>query len=118
MKKIIITENHLKILKHFNWNYAYGFVIGGLNYIEDADEDRQTDYERHESINLILNGRPEDFDPINTTELLEFTSEQISEWDKLYSEIPLVLDVCLNRGKFEVGTFKTRLTNRNWEKID
>lgn len=118
MKKIVITENHLKLLRNLNWGSAYGFIIGSFNEVEDADVDRQSDLERHEYIDLILNGVPENFDPLNTEEFPEYTDEQKAEWDKLYSELHIVNEVCINRGVFETGTFKTRLGHREWIKID
>ena len=72
-----------------------------------------------ESIDLILNGKPENFDPLNTSELREFTSEQIKEWDKLISELPTALDIILNmyNDKFELGIYKTKYHLRDWKKI-
>lgn len=117
MKKITITENHIKLLQQLNWTSNYGFLTGSFIEVEDSDLDRQTDFERHESINLILNGVPDDFDPLNTTELPVFTEEQIAEWDLLFSELPTALDVCLYTGAFETGTYKTRFNVRQWVKI-
>jgi hypothetical protein len=46
-----------------------------------------------------------------------YTDSQIAEWDKLYSELPMALDVILYNGNFELGTYKTRYHLRDWKKI-
>ena len=49
----------------------------------------------YEAIDVILNGKPTNFDPFNTDEMIEYTDEQKAEWDKLYSELPTALDLVL-----------------------
>jgi hypothetical protein len=62
--KITITDNHLKLLKYLRSVNKAGFIIG----TEDEDEDQAPFVENnlYEAINLILNGIPENFDPLNT----------------------------------------------------
>ena len=71
----------------------------------------------YEAIDLILNGMPEDFDPFNTEEAKVYSDEQKAEWDKLYSELPLALDIILHNNSFELGTYKTKFHDRLWKKI-
>jgi hypothetical protein len=47
----------------------------------------------------------------------EYSVEQKSEWDKLYSELPMALDIILYNGSFELGKYKTRYHLRDWKKI-
>jgi hypothetical protein len=53
----------------------------------------------------------------NSEDIKEYSEEQKAEWDKLYSELPLALDVILFNGNFELGTYKTKWHDRNWKKI-
>jgi hypothetical protein len=64
-----------------------------------------------------LNGKPSDFDPLNTSEEVKYTDEQKAEWDNLYNELPLCLSIILQRQSWETGTFKTRWYDINWEKV-
>ena len=114
--KIQVTENHLKLLKHFKWD----MVNNRLSATIDKDDEGQVpilDDDKYEFIDLILNGVPEDFDPFTTEDFNTYTDEQKSEWDILYSELPHVLDIVLFNGKFETGLFKTKYHDRNWKKI-
>jgi hypothetical protein len=95
--KITITDNHLKLLKYLRSVNKAGFIIG----TEDEDEDQAPFVENnlYEAINLILNGIPENFDPLNTED--EYSTEK-AEWDKLYSETKMS-SVILQTQKFETG---------------
>jgi len=114
--KITITENHIKLLKHLKWSInGKGFIVGTENEEEDpAPFGENTLYE---AIDLILNGMPEDFDPFNTDESKVYSDEQKAEWDVLYGELPLALDVIMYNGSFELGTFATQFHNRVWRTI-
>jgi hypothetical protein len=114
--KINITENHIKLLKHLKWSVnGKGFIIGVENEEEDLAPFGENNL--YEAIDLILNGMPEDFDPFNTEDFRVYSDEQKAEWDTLYSELPLVLDVIMYNGNFELGTYATQYHNRNWRII-
>jgi hypothetical protein len=114
--KITITDNHLKLLKYLRWSVnKAGFIIG----TEDEDEDQAPFVENnlYEAINLILNGIPENFDPLNTEDEEEYSTEQKAEWDKLYSELPRCLSVILQTQKFETGDYKSKFNDIMWKKV-
>lgn len=113
--KIEITENHLKLLKHLQWGMNDNVIVGVK---DDGDGIAPPFGENniYEAIDLILNGVPNNFDPLNEEEFPQYTQEQKDAWDKLYSELPRVLDVILFTGKFETGIYKTKFHLRNWEK--
>ena len=68
----------------------------------------------YEAIDLILNGMPDDFDPFNTEDIKVYSDEQKAEWDKLYSELPIALDIVLFNGHFELNTYATQYHSRVW----
>jgi hypothetical protein len=72
----------------------------------------------YEAIDIILNGRPADFDPFNTEEKVKYTDEQKEAWDNLYHELPTALDVVLYNGSYELGLYKTKYHDRVWKKIN
>lgn len=114
--KIELTENHVKLIKNLRWSFKEGIIVGmghdGEEHIPPLGEDNI-----YEAIDIILNGRPVDFDPFNTEEETKYSDEQKKEWDKLYSELPTALDVILFNGHFELGKYKTKFNDRQWKKI-
>lgn len=113
---IELTENHVKLLKNLRWTLKDNIVSGVGN---DGEDDIPPFGENniYDAIDLILNGIPDGFDPINTDEITVYSEEQKAEWDKLYSELPLALDVVLYNGHFELGKYKTKYHDRKWKKI-
>jgi hypothetical protein len=112
-----LTETHVKLLKHLRWSLnRKGFIVG----TEDDEIDPAAFGENniYDAIDLILNGLPADFDPLNTEDLKVYSEEQMDEWDKLYSELPIALDIIMFNGSFELGTYKTKFHDRNWRKIN
>ena len=114
--KFELKEEHIKLLKHLSWSKdKNNFIVN----ISDDEDSTPFDYDNiYEAIDLILNGRPKDFDPFETQELVEYSEEQKEEWDKLYSELPISLSIILSRGSFETGLYKTKWHLRDWKKID
>lgn len=116
VKKITLTDDHIKLLKHLQWSVDKNNLI-----VNVADEDYSVPFNSdnlYEAIDLILNGMPPLFDPFNTDQIQEYTDEQKAEWDKLYSELPLALSVILQRGSFETGKFKAKYHDPVWKKIN
>jgi hypothetical protein len=113
--KITITENHIKLLKNLQWSVDDNNVIVG---IKDEGDEIAPPFGMdsiYEAIDLILNGKPSESE--DETEFKTYSKVQKDEWDQLYRELPLALEVILSRGSFETGTFKTKYHLRNWEKI-
>jgi hypothetical protein len=116
--KFELKKEHIELLKFLKWGLMENkFVVSAEDITDDACPFGGDNI--YESIDLILNGKPENFDPLNTSEPKEFTSEQIKEWDNLISELPTALDVILNmyNDKFELGKYKTKYHLRDWKKI-
>jgi hypothetical protein len=113
--KIEITNEHLLLLKHLNWSLKDNIVsnIGhdGDEYIPPFGQDNI-----YESIGLILNGKPENFDPLNSEEDAEFSEDFKAKCERLYSELPLALEVVLQTQSFEVGEYKAKYHDRVWKR--
>jgi len=112
--KLELKEEHLKLLKYLRWSNNDDNVIVGISeeeYSAPFGEDSI-----YEAIDIILNGMPEDFDPLNTEELITYSDEQKAEWDKLYSQLPMALDIILFNGNFELGNYRTKFNDRKWVK--
>ena len=108
-----LTEQHLKLLKFLRWSINdKGFIVGTEDEIEDPAPFGENNL--YEAIDLILNGMPEDFDPFNTEDIKVYSDEQKAEWDKLYSELPMALDIVLFNGHFELNTYATQYHSRVW----
>jgi hypothetical protein len=114
--KFELKDKHIKLLKNLRWcnaptdkmivsvdNYDEPFMFGGDNIYQEID--------------LILNGKPINFDPLNSSDIPTYTSEQIEEWDKLLSELPLALEIILFNGNFNTGMFKAKFTDRQWKQL-
>ncbi len=114
--KFELKEEHLKLLKHLRWSKDEKNII--INISDDEDSVPFGFDSIYEAIDTILNGKPESFDPFDTHEIIEYSYEQKTEWDKLYSELPLALEVLLHNQSFEIGRYKTKFNDRNWKKIN
>lgn len=110
-----LKEEHVKLLKYLRWSLKDDLIV---NLGHDGDEYVPVFGENniYEAIDIILNGVPQDFDPFNTDEQKKYSDEQKKEWDTLYSELPMALDVILYNGSFELGVYKTKWHDRVWKK--
>lgn len=114
--KFELKKEHVLLLKNLQWSRDKNNVIVGLG--NDGEEIAppfgfDTIYE---AIDLILNGKPADFNPFETQEKTVYSEDQIKEWDKLYDELPRALEVILFNGNFDLGSYKTRNHIKDWKK--
>ena len=116
--KLTITDDHIKLVKQLRWslNSENHIVAVGHDGVENVPPFGENNL--YEAIDIILNGIPEGFDPFSMEEEPVYTEEQKAAWDKLYEELPMVLDIIMFNGHFETGTYKTRYHFRNWVKIN
>tara|TARA_R110000782_G_scaffold270273_1_gene370178 strand:+ start:3358 stop:3717 length:360 start_codon:yes stop_codon:yes gene_type:complete len=114
--KLTITENHIRLIKQLRWSMKDGSIISqahdGEEYVPVFGENNI-----YEAIDIILNGKPPDVDPFTTEEETIYPDEQKAEWDKLYSELPMALDIILFNGHFQTGSYKTKFHDRFWKQI-
>lgn len=113
--KFEVTEQHLLLLKHLRWSInKNGFIIGTED--EEIDPAPFNENSLYEAIDLILNGKRD----LTQDSFLavEYSQAQKEEWDKLYSELPTVLSIVLQRQSFELGKFRTKWHDLDWKKIN
>lgn len=112
--KLELTENHVKLLKHFKCDLKNNGIV--LSIEDDVDEMPITDQDKYDYIDLILNGKP-DINPFTMEDIVVYSQEQKNEWDKIFSELPMALDIILFNGHFNLGKYKTKFHDRVWIKI-
>lgn len=111
--KLELKEEHLKLLKFLRWSVKDN-VIQGISNDEDSVPFGENSI--YEAIDLILNGKG-DLNPFTTEDLPEYSDDQKAEWDELYADLPLALEIILSNATFELGTYKTKWHFRDWKKI-
>lgn len=115
--KCEVTEEHLTLLKHLRWSINDKKLI--VNVDEDDERETPVPYisdTLYEGLYNIIFGKPKDFDPLKAEEPKEFTNEEKEKMDKVYGELPLVLEVILYTGKVEAGTYIAQYHTRDWRK--
>jgi hypothetical protein len=114
--KFELTKNHVKLLKHLRWSVNdNGFIVSTEDETEDTAPFGENNL--YDAMDLILNGMPEGIDPFTHEELIEYSDEQKAEWDALYAELPMALDVILFNGHFNLGHYKTKFHFRDWKTV-
>jgi hypothetical protein len=110
-----LKQEHIDLLKHLKWSLTSDkFIVSAENITEDtalfgADN-------TYEAIDLIFNGKPENFNPLETSAIV-YTQEQKDKWDALIEELPMALDIVLYNGHFELGNYRTKYHIRQWKKV-
>jgi hypothetical protein len=115
--KFELKNDHIKLLKQLKWSNALDKQM--IVSVDDINEPLLFgENSVYEAIDLILNGKPIDFDPFNTSDIPQYSKEQTEAWDILLSELPTALDIILYNGNFELGLYKTKYGDRTWKKIN
>ena len=113
-----LKEKHLKLLKFLRLSVDYKkLIISSEDKIDGEQAPPFGEDNLYDAMNLILNGRPSDFNPLDTFEETKYTDEEKAEWDTLYSELPLALEIILYNGHFNLGKYKARFHDRQWKEI-
>jgi len=110
--KFKLTDDHIKLVKHLGWG-----ELTDTNLIRTTDQGSPFGgFDYYEDMGVILYGKPNDFDPFDGNPF-QWSNEQKLEMDKLLKELPMALEVILNKQTFEPGLYKTRYHNREWKKV-
>jgi hypothetical protein len=112
-----LKEEHVNLLKNLRWSVNKNNIISGVADEGDEIAPPFGEVNLYEAIDIILNGKPSNIDFMTHEDFPEYSQEQIAEWDKLYSELPMALDIILYAGNFELGTYKSRYHLRDWKKV-
>lgn len=112
-----LKQEHINLLKHLRWSIKDNNLLVSTESLDEEIPSFGAN-NLYEGIDLILNGKPENFDPFNTHDMEVYSTEKKEMMDKLFSELPTALDVILYTGSFVPGTYKTKFHDRNWKKIN
>jgi len=111
--KVEITEDHIKLARQL--------IFSSLeNVIFAAEEENGSQFGGDDllrDIEVILEGVPEGgIDPFD--DVPEITEEKKEYYEKLYAELPTVLEIILGLATFETGHYKRRFHIRrgSWKK--
>ena len=114
--KFELKEDHIKLLKHLRWSIASDQLVSrGADKEEYGDSPFGGD-DLIEDLNTILNGKPDNFDPLND-EGVDISEDEKVRMLELFYELPTALDVILYSASFEPGHYKTKWYDRNWVKF-
>lgn len=111
-----LKQEHIALLKAINWSlHLNKFVVSAEDFSIDQSPFGGDDV--YEDMDLILNGKPNDFNPAFTDELPEISQEKKEVFDKLLLELPQALEVILRTQGFETGDYRTKYHQRfSWKK--
>ena len=109
--KFELKEEHLKLIRSLR------FRLDDSNNITCADMLSPFGGDNiYDDMNLILNGKPHDFDPMKLPE--ELNVETIENLSSLYAELPVALEIVLTLNTFETGWYKRKWHDRSgWKPI-
>lgn len=114
--KFELKEDHIKLLKHLRWSIAFDQLVSrGADKEEYGDSPFGGD-DLIEDLNTILNGKPDNFDPLND-EGFEVSEDEKVRMLEIFYELSTALDIILYTGSFELGHYKTKWYDRNWIKF-
>jgi|DEB19_MinimDraft_2_1074335.scaffolds.fasta_scaffold36961_3 hypothetical protein len=114
--KFELKEDHIKLIKHLKWSMTQNNQI--LSRGNDNEEYGDSPFggdDLFEDMDTILNGKAENFDPLNDEKII-LNETQIAEMRDLFDELPIALDIILYTSKFEPGHYKSKWYDRNWIK--
>lgn len=114
--KFELKEDHIKLLKQLRWSISSDKLISWGGDLEEYGESPFGGDDLVEDLNTILNGKPENFDPLND-EGVEIKHSEMERMLELFYELSTALDIILYTGSFEPGHYKTKWYDRNWVKF-
>jgi len=113
--KFNLKKDHLLLLKNLRWSKKENNVLVSL---DDSEEPvfLMTD-NVYEDINVILNGKPNNFTPNEDEEEFKCSQTQKTKWDKLLAELPTALEIVLSCQTFTPGKYIADFATRDWQLI-
>jgi hypothetical protein len=114
--KFELKDDHIKLLRHLRWSISSDKLISWGGDLEEHGESPFGGDDLIEDLNTILNGKPENFDPLND-EGIEIEHSEKERMLELFYELPTALDIILYTGSFETGHYKSKWYDRNWVKF-
>lgn len=115
--KFELKGDHIKLLKHLRWSMVSDQLVSRGDDAEEYGDSPFGGDDLLEDMCIILNGKPDNFNPIDDETLVSTLSdEEKSSILALHSELPTALDIILYTGSFEPGHYKRKWYDRNWVK--
>lgn len=115
--KFELKDDHIKLLKHLRWSMVSDQLVSRGDDTEEYGDSPFGGDDLLEDMCIILNGKPDNFNPIDDETLVSTLSdEEKSSILALHSELPTALDIILYTGSFEPGHYKRKWYDRNWIK--
>jgi hypothetical protein len=115
--KFELKKDHIKLLKHLRWSMVSDQLVSRGDDMEEYGDSPFGGDDLLEDMCIILNGKPDNFNPIDDETLVTTLSdEEKANILALYSELPTALDIILYTGSFEPGHYKRKWYDRNWIK--
>ena len=115
--KFELKREHLLLLEHLSFSVSKNNIIQGVKDEIDNIAPPFGSDSIYEAIDLIINGKPKDIDPIISETEIEYSEEQKAEWDALYRELPTAMEIILSTKSFTLGNYKTLSYDKNWKLI-
>lgn len=112
-----LKREHILLLKHLKWSINEDFILNSIS--DDLEVNGDSPFggvDIFEDMSLILNGKPDNFDPLEDEQYVRYTDEDKEEMIKLLNELPMALNIILSRESFELGKFKSKWYDINWKK--
>ena len=115
--KFELKKDHIKLLKHLRWSMVSDQLVSRGDDMEEYGDSPFGGDDLLEDMCIILNGKPDNFNPIDDETLVTTLSdEEKANILALYSELPTALDIILYTGSFEPGHYKRKWYDLNWIK--
>lgn len=108
--KVEIKNEHLLLLKYLDFERAGDCITAGSEGTTAFGSDSL-----YEGIGTILYGMVDGHDPFGD-DPIDYSDEQKAHMMNLFNELPLVLNVILYTGSFELGHYKKRNHLLEWVK--
>lgn len=117
--KFELKEDHIKLLKHLRWSIVSDQLVSIGPDVEEYGHSPFGGDDLIEDMSMILNGKPENFKPIDDEVLVaELSDDERTKMLELYQELATALDIILYTGSFEPGHYKSKWYDRNWIKYN
>jgi hypothetical protein len=115
--KFELKKDHIKLLKHLRWSMVSDQLVSRGDDVEEYGDSPFGGDDLLEDMCIILNGKPDNFNPIDDETLVSTLSdEERANILALHFELPTALDIILYTGSFEPGHYKRKCYDRNWIK--
>lgn len=111
-----VKEEHLKLVKQLKWHMNGDNII--QTCVKDEDGVSPSPFggdDLIEDLGTIIYGKTDDFDPFEDEKIL-YDDDQIKELTQLYEDLPTVLAIVMETGKFEAGKYRCRFHVGDWKK--